>query len=226
MKRLRFFSTSQEVLFLLMHPWIVFRERLSEDNLHSNPFDQFRLWYNRARYSLTTEFPNAMCLSTTTPDGCPDSRMVLLKKFDERGVVFYTNLNSEKGKALLHDPRASVTFYWGPSQRQIRIQGTVEPVSDEEADAYFASRPRRSQLGAWASLQSEVLESREILDCRFREFAEMFRDKPVPRPEHWSGFRIVPRRFEFWQLRLNRLHDRFAYTLENDGRWKIERLFP
>ena len=226
MSRFRFFSTFQEVLFLITHPWVVFRERLSEEKLEKDPFTQFSTWYKSARLSLTTEFPGAMCLSTVNSGGRPEARMVLLKGFDSSGFVFYTNLESGKGLSLRENPAVALTFYWGPAQRQIRIEGIVVPVDPDLADRYFAGRPRRSRIGAWASLQSRPLESRLVLEKRVEEFSSMYTGKPVPRPPYWSGFRVVPSRFEFWQLRLNRLHDRFVYEAQENGGWKIQRLYP
>ncbi len=226
MSKFRLFSTFQEVLFLVFHPWVVFRERLSEKTIHPDPFEQFRRWYKSSLLMLSTEFPNAMCLSTIGPDGRPEGRMVLLKMFDEKGFVFYTNLQSRKGESLKSHPEAALTFYWGSAQRQVRVQGRVELVEDAVADRYFASRPRRSRIGAWASAQSSMLGSREVLDGKFDEFSRKFKGQEVPRPHYWSGFRLIPDEIEFWQLRLNRLHDRFLYVRSEGGGWKICRLYP
>jgi len=186
----------------------------------------FDAWYRRAKRCFWLEFPDSMCLSTLDQDGFPDGRMVLLKAYDRRGFVFYTNGLSRKGRSLARLPRAGLTFYWEALQRQVRIQGGVESVSDAESDAYFSSRLRRSQIGAWASLQSQELESRKILEGRVKEFALRFRGQAVPRPPHWHGYRVVPHRIEFWRLRLNRLHDRFLYLKQPDGSWEIARLYP
>ncbi|MBW3535320.1 MAG: pyridoxamine 5'-phosphate oxidase, partial [Gemmatimonadetes bacterium] len=169
--------------------------------------------------------PEAMCLSTVDDDGYPEGRIVLLKDHDARGFVFYTNLRSRKARSLAARPRAGLTFYWEGLGRQVRAQGDVEPVANEDADAYFASRPVGSRVGAWASFQSEVLESREALEARFRELEDRHSQGPVPRPPHWSGLRVVPRRVEFWQEGANRLHDRFVYRRDAD-RWTLERLYP
>jgi len=152
--------------------------------------------------------------------------MVLLKGVSERGLVFYTNVHSVKGKALLVRPQASLTWYWEPLRRQVRIQGRTELVSDEEADAYFRSRPRAAQLSAWASRQSAPLASRSLLERRVQAFEKRFRGKPVPRPPFWVGFRVVPVRVEFWQERPDRLHDRLLFTKTASGRWKLTRLYP
>lgn len=226
MSKFRLFSTFQEVLFLILHPWVVFRERLSETTIDPDPFVQFRRWYKSSLLMLSTEFPNAMCLSTVGVDGRAEGRMVLLKQFDEKGFVFYTNLQSRKGESLKAHPEAALTFYWGPAQRQVRVQGHVELIDDAVADRYFASRPRRSQIGAWASAQSRMLESREILDEKFDEYSRKFKEQKVLRPPYWSGFRLIPDRIEFWQLRLNRLHDRFLYVRGETGGWTICRLYP
>jgi pyridoxamine 5'-phosphate oxidase len=158
------------------------------------------------------ELANGFTLATVAPDGRPSVRVVLLKALDERGFVFYTNLESRKGRELERNPAASGCFWWPQLQEQVRVEGTVEPVADEEADAYFAARPRGSQLGAWASRQSEPLDSREELIARFFQRMTEFKDKDVPRPPFWSGYRLVPDRIEFWYNRDDRLHDRFLYT--------------
>jgi len=165
-------------------------------------------------------------LSTVDSRGNPDGRMVLLKEFDERGFVFYTNMNSPKGKDLLKNKKAALTFYWEKVRRQVRIQGSTELVSTEEADAYFASRPRQAQLGAWASKQSEVLSKRSVLIKAFAKFTLKFGRKKVPRPDYWTGVRLIPKKIEFWQERSYRLHDRFLYTRIQKNRWKVVRLYP
>lgn len=166
-----------------------------------------------------------MTLATADQEGNPDARIVLLKSFDDSGFVFYTNYQSRKGKELAEIPRACLLFYWSSLWRQVRIEGAVEKTSDAESDAYFQSRPVGSKLGAWASNQSEVVASREILEARFAELQQRFGDN-VPRPEHWGGYRVRPTAIEFWQGQENRLHDRLRYRLRGDGSWTIERLGP
>jgi pyridoxamine 5'-phosphate oxidase len=168
---------------------------------------------------------NGMSLATATSDGRPSCRIVLLKGADENGFVFYTNMDSPKARDLEENPRACLNIWWGVIQEQIRIDGRVEPVTDEEADAYFATRPRGSQLGAWASAQSAPLESRETLEADAARIAERYPDGEVPRPPNWSGFRLVPESMEFWFGREDRLHDRFLYTRDGDA-WVEQRLYP
>ncbi|MEX1185188.1 MAG: pyridoxamine 5'-phosphate oxidase [Gemmatimonadaceae bacterium] len=169
--------------------------------------------------------PSAMSLATVGADGAPTLRIVLLKGVDESGFVFYTNLASRKGRDLRARPRAALCFYWSALDLQIRIDGKVTQVSDEEADEYFASRPRGSQIGAWASRQSEAIEPAGELDARVARYEREFEGRAVPRPEFWSGFRVHPERIEFWRNRANRLHDRTRYTREGGG-WKVETLYP
>lgn len=169
--------------------------------------------------------PTALVLATTDGDQNLSSRTVLLKGFDKRGFVFYTNTLSIKGRNLREVPRAAITFLWKATQCQVHAAGSIERVSQEEADAYFASRDRSSQIGAWASRQSEPLESREVLDRRVEEFNDKFSGRDVPRPPHWSGYRLVPEIVEFWHGRQARLHDRFRYTFQ-DGDWLLQRLYP
>lgn len=185
----------------------------------------FERWFKKAMASSRIEDATAACLSTVGVDGYPEGRMVLVKGHGSSGFVFFTNFRSAKGKALLRHPRAALTFYWEPLARQIRIVGSVQPVSPAEADAYFASRPRLSQIGAWASVQSSVLKSRGELERSFGHYLKKFQGREVPRPSHWSGFRLKPRSLEFWASRPNRLHDRIRYR-RSGGTWKIERLSP
>jgi pyridoxamine 5'-phosphate oxidase len=190
----------------------------------SDPTERFALVYARAR-TADPKFHDAMCLATVGPDGRPSARMVLLKAFDARGFVFFTNLTSRKGGELAAHPHVSLCFHWSTMEEQVRIEGRAEPVSDAEADAYFASRPRGSQIGAWASPQSQRIAGREELEARIAEVESRFGDGLVPRPPHWSGLRVVPDRIEFWVGMPSRLHHRQAYT--RDGSlWRVETLAP
>ena len=168
---------------------------------------------------------HAMTLATATREGRPSARLVLLKGLDRRGFVFYTNLESRKSEELFANPHAALCFVWKSLNRQVRVEGPVEQVADDEADAYFASRPRDSQIGAWASDQSRPLESRALLERRDEEFSRRFDEGKVPRPTYWSGFRVVPQRVEFWEEQPSRLHDRMLFIREGDG-WRRQRLFP
>ncbi|KAA3597933.1 MAG: pyridoxamine 5'-phosphate oxidase [Calditrichaeota bacterium] len=196
------------------------------EKVNENPFEQFKIWYQEANKIETVPIIETMCLSTIDANGFPDSRVVLLKSFDEDGFTFYTNLNSVKCKHLEKNPFASLCFHWQNLKRQVRIQGKVSQVLDSIADEYFASRPRGSQIGAWASEQSEVLASREILLKKVTDFEKKFENQEIPRPDFWSGFVVKPFKIEFWQDQENRLHDRFQYSLQNDNSWKIVRLNP
>ncbi|QSJ17096.1 pyridoxamine 5'-phosphate oxidase [Nostoc sp. UHCC 0702] len=200
-------------------------EGLSETEINSNPFIQFKKWFDQALAAQLPE-PNAMTIATAMPDGKPSARMVLLKDFDERGFVFFTNYNSRKGQELAENPQASLVFWWAELERQVRISGHVEKVSENESDKYFDSRPANSRLGAWVSNQSEVIESGEVLQQRMQEFQSKYENQEIPRPPHWGGLRVIPAEIEFWQGRPSRLHDRLLYTRSIDGNWKIERLSP
>lgn len=188
------------------------------------PFEKFGAWFTEAKAVIPVD-PNAMQLATVSASGQPTVRTVLLKDFDVRGFVFYSNHSSRKGRELDGQKVAALNFYWPALGRQVRIEGRVNDVTDAEADAYFATRPRLSQVGAWASLQSEVLPSREVLEARVADFERRFEGQQVPRPPHWSGWRLEPARLEFWRAHPNRLHWRELYEREGAG-WRISQLFP
>jgi pyridoxamine 5'-phosphate oxidase len=197
---------------------------LRRADLASDPLEQFRSWFAEAAEAV--EVPEAMALGTATLEGAPSVRMVLLKGFDEPGLVFYSHRTSRKGHELEANPQAALLFHWSPLGRQVRVEGRVEHIPDEESDAYFATRPRDAQLGALASRQSEALESRAALDERLAELERDLGGGPVTRPSTWGGFRLAPAAWEFWQHRASRLHDRFRYEREPSGEWRIDRLFP
>lgn len=199
---------------------------LTRGDLSPDPIEQFGRWFDDAVADPRIVFAEAVCLSTLGPGETPEARMVLLKHFADRGFVFYTNSESEKARSIIAHPRAGMTFYWQPLARQVRIRGAVEEVSPDEADAYFASRPRESRIGAWASDQSRELESRAALEARVAALEKLYAGREIPRPPHWSGFRIVPEAIEFWQEGQARLHDRFAYERDDAGRWIRRRLYP
>jgi pyridoxamine 5'-phosphate oxidase len=200
-------------------------QELSEKEINPNPFIQFKFWFDQALEAQLTE-PNAMTLATSTPDGKPSGRMVLLKNFDDRGFVLFTNYNSHKGQELAENPHAALVFWWAELERQVRIVGTVEKISTEESDGYFEMRPPHSRLGAWASNQSEVIAGREVLERQWQEFQRKYQNQEVPRPPYWGGFRVIPQEIEFWQGRSSRLHDRLLYIRLDYGGWQIERLSP
>jgi pyridoxamine 5'-phosphate oxidase len=197
---------------------------VSREELHDDPVEQFRAWFDQACQSGIPE-PNAMSLATAGRDGRPVARTVLLKQYDRRGFVFFTNLESRKAKQLAENPHAALLFPWVALERQVLITGPVERVSVADATAYFLTRPVGSQLAAWASPQSSVISSRQLLEMKWDEMKRKFADGKIPLPSFWGGYRVIPETFEFWQGRINRLHDRFQYT-QHDGGWVIERLAP
>lgn len=200
------------------------REELLEQNISKTPIDQFSAWFEQALLSEVSD-PNAMSLATATKDAKPSVRIVLLKGFDEQGFRFFSNYKSRKGEELDENPYASLCFYWPELERQVRLEGKVSKLNRAESKEYFQKRPRLSQLGAWASEQSKTVESREKLEQRFRELEEQFDDQPVPMPEFWGGYLLVPSAIEFWQGRKGRLHDRLLYQKKSGG-WAISRLCP
>lgn len=192
----------------------------------SQPFDLTRDWVKDAEKEELND-PTAMALATATPEGVPSLRMVLMRGFDERGAVFYTNFESRKGEELLANPQAALLFHWKTLRRQIRIEGAIEVVSKEEADAYFDSRPRSSRIGAWASAQSRPMNGRFEFEAEIAKYTAKFGTGDIPRPEHWSGFRLVPRYFEFWRDRKFRLHERKTYSLLDSGDgWTLGEIYP
>lgn len=197
---------------------------LTEEQAGTDPFILFDRWFREAR-EAGLYLPESMALATSTPDGRPSVRQVLLKAADDRGFVFYTNYDSRKGIEIAENPRGALAIHWPILQRQVRVNGAVEKTSTEESRAYFDSRPRGSRIGAWASAQSSVLRGRSELERRFRETQERFSSGDVPLPEFWGGYRVIPETIEFWQGRANRLHDRLRFTRDGDG-WTIDRLYP
>lgn len=196
---------------------------LNESAMAATPYLQFEKWWEEAIHSQIEEV-NAMTLATASKDGIPSARIVLLKGFTEKGFIFFTNHSSHKGRELEENPNAALVLFWKELQRQVRIEGKVEKLSEEESIAYFNSRPVGSRLGAWASRQSEVIESRDILENNMKFYQEKFQDE-IPKPPFWGGYIVVPEKVEFWQGRSNRLHDRIEY-LSDAGRWKMVRLAP
>jgi len=201
------------------------QKALEESDMEVDPIRQFNMWWQQALEAKIIEV-NAMTLATASADGVPSARTVLLKGFSEKGFNFFTNYNSFKGRQLAENPKASLLFFWKELERQVRITGIVEKLSSEESNAYFQSRPRASQVGAVASPQSQVIESRQWLDEKYKEAIKQFENTDVQRPLHWGGYIVRPVIIEFWQGRPGRLHDRIQYTLHEDGGWRIERLAP
>jgi len=200
-------------------------ETLDERSVERDPIKQFKVWFDSA-VAAKLPLPEAMSLATVTRDGKPTSRMVLLKSFDHDGFVFYTNYLSAKAKDLETNPNVALTFFWPQLEKQVRIEGKVTKTSADESRSYFEVRPRESQIGAWASAQSEVISGRDELEKRQAELEETYRDQPVPWPEHWGGYRLKPDKIEFWKGRVGRLHDRIVYERQSDGSWSIKRLAP
>jgi pyridoxamine 5'-phosphate oxidase len=199
---------------------------LDEASIEPDPIRQFAAWYDAAVAAGVPE-PEAMTLSTATPDGRPSARVVLLRGFDERGFCFFTNYESHKGRELAANPQAALTFHWAALERQVRIEGRAAQTAAAESDAYFTSRPSTSRIGAWSSPQSRVIADRAALEELFARFrAEHPDDTAIPRPAHWGGFRLVPERIEFWQGRPSRLHDRLRFRRDSGGAWLLERLAP
>jgi len=199
-------------------------KELSEDNLKSNPFEQFDLWFSDA-LKIDSMEANIMFVATSSSAGIPSLRIVLLKEFDENGFVFFTNYTSRKGKEIRENPNIAVLFYWNELERQVRIEGVCEKVSSEESVTYFNSRPFDSRISATVSEQSKIIENRDLLESKFSELKKKYEDQNIPKPEHWGGYRLKPINFEFWQGRENRLHDRIQYSKDGDI-WNINRLSP
>lgn len=198
---------------------------LDENNITKNPFDQFKKWFTDAT-EAGIDLPDAMTLATATPDSIPSARMVVLRGFDSNGFCFYTDYDSQKGKELAENPHAAIVFYWKELDRQVRSNGTVEKMTANESDVYFASRPVDSQLAVWTERQSIVIPGREHLTTNFKRAEKTYSGNDIPRPPHWGGYRLIPHTFEFWQGCPSRLHDRIRYTLKGNGNWEIERLSP
>lgn len=203
-----------------------YRQRdLSREDLDSNPFQQFELWFQEACSADLPE-PNAMSLATASASGAPSLRTVLLKYFDREGFVFFTNYESRKASQIAENPKVSLLFLWIALERQVIVEGTAAKIATSESLKYFATRPRGNQIGAWCSQQSTVISSRKLLEMQFEKMKQRFQQGEIPIPSFWGGYRVIPHRFEFWQGRTNRLHDRFLYQLQVDGAWEIQRLAP
>lgn len=198
---------------------------LREAEVSADPLIQFGIWFAAATQDHLPQI-EAMTLATATPDGRPSARMVLLKGFDEHGFTFFTHYESRKGQELARNPWAALVFWWYEHHRQVRIEGIVTPIPPDESDAYFRTRPRGSQVGAWASVQSEVIRGRETLDAQLQAIEDQFSQQEIPRPPFWGGFRLQPVLFEFWQGQTSRLHDRLSYRLQGPDQWLLERLSP
>lgn len=201
------------------------QQSLSEQEVNANPVFQFKKWWEQALAAKLKE-PNAMILATASKEAVPSARIVLLKDFNEKGFVFFTNYDSYKGQQLSENPKACLVFFWEELERQVRITGLTFKLPAAESDEYFNSRPEASRIGAWASPQSEVIENRNWLDERFEKLSSEMKNETIQRPPHWGGYIVKPVIIEFWQGRVSRLHDRIQYSLQDDGSWKIERLAP
>ena len=202
------------------------KQNLSISEVSDNPLQQFRTWFYEVLDDENSDEANAMSVSTISLEGYPKTRIVLLKKYDEHGFYFYTNYQSEKGKALLANPKVCLSFFWANMERQVLIKGLAEKTSEADSLNYFASRPRGSQLGALVSQQSEVIDNRQELDQKLKDLEKKYQGKEIPKPKHWGGILVRPVSIEFWQGQPNRLHDRIQYTLQEDYNWKLERLAP
>ncbi|MHA7863941.1 pyridoxamine 5'-phosphate oxidase [Flagellimonas marinaquae] len=202
------------------------KSELTEASIKENPMEQFQKWFHEVEATDGVDEPNAMTVSTIGLDGFPKSRVVLMKRFTFEGFIFYTNYQSEKGRAIAANPSVCLSFFWPNLERQVIIKGKAEKIAENLSDGYFESRPKGSQLGAVVSDQSEVVPSREHLEGKLKELEQEYEGKEVPRPDYWGGFLVRPISIEFWQGRPNRLHDRIRYTLQEDFDWKIERLAP
>lgn len=202
------------------------KSALLEDRISNNPMQLFQTWFYEVEESNGIDEPNAMTVSTIGLDGFPKSRVVLLKKYTHEGFIFYTNYNSEKGKAIEENPKVCISFFWPNLERQVIIKGNAGKLAENLSDGYFESRPDGSKLGALVSDQSKVIASREVLERKLRELEKEYADKEISRPEHWGGYLVKPVSIEFWQGRPNRLHDRIRYSLTNGVDWKMERLAP
>lgn len=216
-------STTNSLLRHLRNDFTAFE--LDEAHVSSNPFRQFDVWMQQA-LDAKVEEPNAMTIATVDATGAPDARIVLLRGIDKKGFLFFTNYDSRKGRAMKKHKKVCLNFFWPELQRQVRIRGTVEKLTSKASTDYFKTRPRESQIGAWASEQSQPIAERSVLENRFVAFEKKFAGKAVPRPANWGGYRVVPSHIEFWQGRPSRLHDRIAYDKLRSGKWKASRLNP
>jgi len=200
-------------------------QSLSEEDVDTNPIKQFEKWFQQALASGIEE-PNAMTLATSTTDGKPSARIVLLKGIKDNGFVFFTNYESKKGKQIHDNPSAGIVFFWKELERQVTIQGEIKKVGEQESDEYFASRPLESRIGAWSSPQSQVIENREVLEKNVAYYSDKYQSQNIPRPSHWGGYILMPTLIEFWQGGAGRLHDRLQYSIDATNSWIIKRLAP